>query len=42
MQKIVDRLQAASKAVKEEDLARDWTLLHAHIIPNGMHDFSGF
>ena len=22
-------------------LARNWALLHAHIIPNGMYDFSG-
>ena len=41
MQKIVDRLRAAGETVKEEDLARNWPLLHAHIIPNGMYDFSG-
>jgi len=41
MQKIVDRLRAAGEPVKDEDLARTWPLLHAHIIPNGMYDFSG-
>jgi TnpA family transposase len=41
MQKIVDRLRATGQAVKDEDLARNWPLLHAHIIPNGMYDFSG-
>lgn len=40
MQKIVDQLRAAGETVKEEDLARNWPLLHAHIIPNGMYDFS--
>jgi Tn3 transposase DDE domain len=33
MQKIVDRLRGAGQAVKEEDLARNWPLLHTHIIP---------
>jgi TnpA family transposase len=41
MQKVVDRLRAVGETVKEEDLARNWPLLHAHIIPNGMYDFSG-
>lgn len=41
MQKIVSRLQDAGQTVKQEDLARNWPLLHAHIIPNGMYDFSG-
>jgi hypothetical protein len=29
----------AGQTVKREDLARNWPLLHAHIIPNGMYDF---
>jgi hypothetical protein len=29
------------ETVKQEDLARNWPLLPAHIIPNGMYDFSG-
>ena len=41
MQKIVSRLHDAGETVKQEDLARNWPLLHAHIIPNGMYDFSG-
>jgi hypothetical protein len=41
MQMIVSRLQNAGQTVKQEDLARNWPLLHAHIIPNGMYDFSG-
>jgi TnpA family transposase len=41
MQKIVDRLRGTGETVKEEELARNWPLLHAHIIPNGMYDFSG-
>jgi TnpA family transposase len=41
MQTIVSRLQDAGQTVKQEDLARNWPLLHAHIIPNGMYDFSG-
>jgi len=40
MQKIVDQLRAAGETVKDEDLARNWPLLHAHIIPNGMYDFA--
>lgn len=40
MQKIVDQLRAAGETVKDEDIARTWPLLHAHIIPNGMYDFS--
>ena len=40
MQKIVDRLRAAGETVMQEDLSRNWPLLHAHIIPNGMYDFS--
>jgi TnpA family transposase len=40
MQKIVDQLRAAGQTVQGEDLARNWPLLHAHIIPNGMYDFS--
>src|ERR1035437_2938929 len=41
MQKIVSRLQDSGETVKQEDLALNWPLLHAHIIPNGMYDFSG-
>jgi hypothetical protein len=41
MQKIVDRLRDAGETVMQEDLARNWPLPHAHIILNGMHDFSG-
>ncbi len=40
MQKIVDQLRATGQAVGDEDLARNWPLLHAHIIPNGMYDFA--
>jgi Tn3 transposase DDE domain len=40
IQKIVDQLRAAGETVKDEDIARTWPLLHAHIIPNGMYDFS--
>jgi TnpA family transposase len=41
MQKIAERLREAGETVRQEDLARNWPLLHAHIIPNGMYDFSG-
>ena len=41
MQKIVDQILPLARTVKEEDLARNWPLLHARIIPNGMYDFSG-
>ena len=40
MQKIVDQIRATGQTVQDEDLARNWPLLHAHIIPNGMYDFS--
>jgi hypothetical protein len=39
-QKIVDQLRATGQAVGDEDLTRNWPLLHAHIIPNGMYDFA--
>jgi TnpA family transposase len=39
MQKIVDQLRATGETVQDEDLARNWPLLHAHIIPNGTYDF---
>jgi len=35
-----NQLRAAGETVKDEDIARTWPLLHAHIIPNGMYDFS--
>lgn len=38
MQKIVDRLRDAGETVMQEDLARNWPLLHAHLIPNGIYD----
>ena len=40
LQKIVDPIRAAGQTVQDEDLARNWPLMHAHIIPNGMYDFS--
>jgi hypothetical protein len=36
MQKIVDQIRAAGQTVQDEDLARNWPLLHAHIIPDGI------
>jgi TnpA family transposase len=41
MQKIVDQLRGSGHAVRDEDLARIWPLLHEHILPNGIYDFAG-
>jgi TnpA family transposase len=41
MQKIVDQLRSSGQAVREEDLAHIWPLLHEHILPNGIYDFAG-
>jgi len=40
MQKILNPIRAAGQTVQDEDLTRNWPLLQAHIIPNGMYDFS--
>jgi TnpA family transposase len=40
IQRIVDGLRASGHPVKDEDLARVFPLLRAHVIPNGSYDLS--